>query len=108
MQEVYVANNPIDATAMQDYLKTHGIDAVVQGELLFQLMGPGALGAPTVSVPDEEADRARLLIEEFERGTNRQDHVPWQCPSCAEVIEPEFGVCWKCGANRPDDPESAL
>lgn len=61
MREVYIAKDPLDATAMQDFLQTHGIPAVVLGEMTFAIIGQGGFGAPTVSVADEDADRARTL-----------------------------------------------
>jgi hypothetical protein len=29
---------------------------------------------------------------------------PWKCPKCAEMSEPQFDSCWKCGSVRKDDP----
>lgn len=101
MREVYSAKDPLDATAMQDFLQSHGIPAVVLGELTFAIIGQGGFGTPTVSVPDEDADRARGLIEEFERAI---DQASWRCPSCHEINESQFDACWQCGTSRPSEP----
>ena len=27
---------------------------------------------------------------------------PWKCPKCGEILEPQFGSCWKCGTVREE------
>jgi hypothetical protein len=103
MREVYTAKDPLDAAAMQDFLQAHGILAVVLGEMAFAIIGQAGFGAPTVSVSDEDANRARLLIEEFERTNDRVQEPSWRCPSCDEINEPQFEACWQCGMTRPND-----
>ncbi len=30
----------------------------------------------------------------------------WICPHCDERLEGQFTACWKCGAKRPEKPET--
>ena len=25
----------------------------------------------------------------------------WRCPRCCELVEPQFGACWRCGERQP-------
>jgi len=69
MKPVYTADDPIQAHVVKNFLESHGIPAVVLGESLFALRGPGAPfsddSLPQVWVTnDEDAPAARELIEQ--------------------------------------------
>jgi len=69
MTPVYTADDPIQAHVIKNFLEARGIPAVVVGGSLFSVRGPGAAmsddSLPQVWVTnDDDADRARQLIEE--------------------------------------------
>lgn len=100
-REVYSARDPANAEIVKDFLEAHGIPAEVHGYYLWG--GVGQLPAdvyPTIWVINlEDKNEARRLLKEFEAGTTRRG-TPWRCPGCHEKLEPQFDVCWRCGARR--------
>jgi hypothetical protein len=55
--------------------------------------------APQLWVIDDlDEGRARLLLAELHRA---QAGPPWTCATCGELLEAQFGQCWKCGSARP-------
>jgi hypothetical protein len=106
VREVYLAQNPIEATLLVELLKAEGIEAVVQGEYLYAIRGLVPATYPTVwVVNDDEYDQARMMALEFDRQQqvdgDQEPLAPWVCPACGERIEGQFEQCWHCGADRP-------
>ncbi len=64
---------------------------------------PGAIFYPEVwIIKDSEFVRACELRD----GVTKLPALPqnsWTCPSCGEMLEGQFGSCWKCGAIRNTD-----
>jgi hypothetical protein len=105
-----MAENPIEAQMVVDLLQAEGIAARIQGEHIFAVRGALPIAYPTVWVLDEaNYDRARGLALEYDRGryagegSDEPRPAPWTCPQCGERIEGQFGLCWQCGADRPDE-----
>jgi len=48
----------------------------------------------------EEIDR-----EEKSKKAPKPHGAPWKCPKCGEMLESQFGACWKCGALRKLESE---
>jgi hypothetical protein len=46
---------------------------------------------------DEDAERAELALR---NSASPKGGPPWNCASCAEIIEGQFTQCWRCGAYR--------
>jgi hypothetical protein len=110
VKQVYLAQNPIEASLLVDLLGGEGIEAVVQGEHLYAIRGIVPMSYPTVwVVDDEQYEQARALALEFDRqqqaGGVQVPLKPWVCPSCGETIEGQFDQCWHCGAERPAGAE---
>ena len=103
MKEVYLASDPVQANMIKDWLAQHRIRAKVFGEFAWGARGElAADGYPKVMLEDErDYELARQLIEEFQRPDPLA--ASWICPECAETIEPEFSVCWQCGAAHPNN-----
>lgn len=106
MIKVFVAQHPTEAHLVKGLLETDGIVAEVQGERLFAVRGEVPITEdtlPTVWVDDGSAERALAIIEDYARRNAPADSLdpPWQCASCGEQVEAQFGTCWKCGAERP-------
>ena len=106
MIEVYRAAHPAQAHLLRGLLGAEGIEAVVVGEYGFNVRGEAPMTEETLPrvcvVNVEDAGRARAIAVGFDRGTPAEapDAVSWTCSQCGELIEGQFGECWKCGASR--------
>ncbi|GAA4321697.1 DUF2007 domain-containing protein [Pigmentiphaga soli] len=49
----------------------------------------------------EDRDAALRLIEQS-RNPPPAARPHWYCETCQEWLEPQFSVCWQCGADRED------
>ena len=72
---VFVASGEIHAQQIRAFLEAEGISAIERGESLRNTHGLtlDGLGAVEILVADEDADRARSLLEAAEAGTLRLD-----------------------------------
>ena len=81
-------------------LRAAGIDCEIRNTVLSGALGeiPFLECAPQIWIRNalDEA-RARELIARL-RGPVEGE--PWPCSRSGEVLEPQFGQCWKCGAAR--------
>ncbi|GAA6143242.1 DUF2007 domain-containing protein [Hydrogenophaga sp. 5NK40-0174] len=74
MQIVYQAANSLEAHVVKDVLRQQGISSVVLGEHLQGAMGElPAANLVRVEVDDQEVDRARELISEWEAASPQDD-----------------------------------
>lgn len=99
MPIVYRAASMIDAQMVLDDLIAAGMKARIQGGYLSGAIGelpPDQLISVWI---DQEMhfDRARQVVEEFE-ATQRLRGAERPCPNCDEMLAPQFGRCWRCGA----------
>lgn len=103
MRQVYLAADPIQAEIIKDYLAGHGIEAVVQGAMLWGGRGDLPLDAyPSIwVVRDAQAERARRLVMDWERRDPDADE--WHCPRCGEPLPGEFTLCWRCAGQAETD-----
>lgn len=105
--EVYAAADLGQAHFLRDMLANAGIDARVVGDSISAGLGfpPVGESAPCVWVRRADEAKARELLEEFEKVHARPhpetDPRPaWRCPSCGEMVEADFDVCWNCQKPR--------
>lgn len=109
MKRIYVAPNLALAHHLKALLQEVGIPAVVRGEFggAESFFGRDQSAYPSVWVRDERyAELAAPLVRDFEQSMAQRaepDPSPatWTCRSCGEIVEEQFGVCWKCGGDRP-------
>jgi hypothetical protein len=95
------ADHPLQAAIWADTLRAAGIRCEVRNTTLSGAMGeiPFLECAPQVWLLNEgDETQAREIL--------RQLRLPvvgasWHCAECGEDSEPQFGSCWKCGAERP-------
>jgi hypothetical protein len=101
MQCVYQGSGPTDAHLVHHWLVRNEVRAAIRGMHRMGLGGevPVNEAWPSVWVGDEDVERARALITEFEGP--KLVHPRWLCAACGEDNEPNFGSCWNCGADRP-------
>jgi hypothetical protein len=108
MTRVYLARDPQEAHLLVGLLKSHGIEAVVQGEELWGVRGElpfGASSAPSLWVAEEDALKAREIVLSAPRQVE-PGGKPWTCAKCGERLEAQFTSCWNCGAGRPESPRA--
>jgi hypothetical protein len=134
MTRVYTAANPSEAELVRQLLEHEGIRAVVQGASLWGARGGLPFGtdtSPTVCVNDADSQRALQILADHKPAPehcsncgynlfglpeprcpecgepfDRPKGPPWQCEGCGEIIEGQFAACWKCGHERPEEPEN--
>lgn len=106
MKRVYIAVNLPDAHLVKGILEGENIDAVVQGEYLFNIRGEVPVTpetSPSVWVVDEsDYERALEVLSELHVGEGplAQAGAEWRCSQCGETNGPQFTQCWQCGKDR--------
>jgi hypothetical protein len=88
--------DPISVHTVRLLLQANGITVSVLGEDLFAAGGEFPVPLPSVWVRNEDYERAAALIAAKDTKTRES----WICSSCGEVVEDQFGECWKCGRER--------
>jgi hypothetical protein len=84
----------------KNLLAAEGIRAMVKNEILSSAMGelpPAECQAELWVLSDDDAERAARIL----RHENTSPGTAWHCTACAELCEPQFTQCWRCGAYRP-------
>jgi len=111
--QVYIARDSMEAHFLRGVLAEEGIAATVMGENLATARGrlpmtPDTL--PSVWVAHDEAPRASQIVEGFVATSRDADagnapaasKAKWTCPTCGELVEPQFTDCWNCQTPRPE------
>lgn len=100
MSVVYTAANPFEAHLCKQFLEMQGIEARVDGEILWMSRGEFPLNEatnPKVNVSEEDHSRALELIEQFQdEHREREMAAAWACGNCRELNPAGFEVCWNC------------
>jgi len=104
--EVYSAADITEAYFLRDVLGDAGISARVVGDSLTGMLPPGEETAPRLWVFRADEARSREIVKEYER-VHRQPHLDddrpaetWKCPTCGELVEADFELCWNCQTPR--------
>jgi hypothetical protein len=90
------------AGLLKELLTREGIDCLVRNEQLFSALGeiPFLECYPELWIVDDEVyPRAKLLLDGW-LANDPETSVSWTCPQCGEILEGQFGACWKCGSRR--------
>lgn len=97
MRRVYTAAHLPDAQLLTHSLEAAGVRARVFNESLQGGVGELPHVYPEVWIEDEnDWERARSLVEKFERSVTRNKGVV-RCPQCHEENPGTFEICWQCG-----------
>jgi len=94
------ADHPLQAAIWADTLRAAGIRCEVRNTTLSGAMGeiPFLECAPQVWLVNEgDETQAREILLQLRLPIVG---APWRCAECGEESEPQFGTCWKCGAER--------
>jgi hypothetical protein len=90
------------AGLLKELLEREGIACLIRNDHLFAALGdiPFLECFPELWVVDDEVwPRARLLLDNWLKD-GEDDAGSWSCPDCEEILEGQFGSCWKCGKER--------
>jgi hypothetical protein len=104
MTRVFSHPDPAITHLVLNRLEQLGVDAVIQGEANGRGMGE----VPPIAAWSEVwvADGASLADVEaaVAEVTAEPEATPasWTCPTCDEVVDGQFSVCWACGTFAPD------
>src|SRR5687768_18416115 len=101
MKQVYSARNEVDAQLVKGFLDERGIESVVQGAGLQNILGSIPMTpdtSPGIWVREEDLDRALYAIACF--NTNAVPAQPVAHPGTpsesGEPTEPQFTKGWNC------------
>ena len=101
MRCVHRTSNRTFAQLLRGALETEGVASMVLGEHLTPLQGEVAAGAAAeyrlCILDDDQWTRASRLVAQWLEEPRGPVKV-WECHGCGERHEPQFGACWKCGA----------
>ena len=103
MKQIHTAKHALEAHVIKGFLESHGIEAVVRGEMLTSGWGELPVDLCSVWITDDaQFDQADRLLIAFLKGTLASElgAQSWQCPDCNEMLEGQFAECWNCGARR--------
>ena len=106
MKRVYIAANLPDAHLVKEILEGENIDAVVQGEYLWNIRGEVPVTTETSPsvwvVEDSDYERALEVLSALNTKEKplMQDEAEWRCGQCGETNGPQFTQCWQCGKDR--------
>jgi hypothetical protein len=104
---IKVFTSPTSAIAelAQQYLEAHEVRTELRNDKLISTAGVatawGEVWVEVWVVDERQEALARTLIEDFE-GKSESDETEWRCPTCEMKLQPQFGLCWRCGTERPD------
>ena len=96
--KIYSADNVLEVGLMRSLLELNGIASELRNHHTSSLLGevPYTSTWPELWANVESASQAQKLIGDAQK----QDvsGADWSCPSCDELIPPNFELCWQCGA----------
>jgi len=90
-----------EAGLLKELLEKEGVACLIRNEQLFSALGeiPFLECFPELWVVDDEVwPRAKSLLDNWLN--NEEETASWVCSSCGEILEGQFGACWKCGKER--------
>ena len=100
---VYSADTLTQVALVRNVLAMAGIETEIRNEHLGSVVGE----LPPISVWPElwvcrERDiaAAERAVADYLTGETPAGPA-WQCPSCGADNEPQFALCWQCGAAAP-------
>lgn len=104
MKKVHIARDPGEAGLLKGILENEGIEVDVRGDWLFAARGELAMTSDTLPsvwvINDSDFARATELAAAFFQNQAQPDGEDWKCAGCGEQVEPQFGSCWNCRAER--------
>ena len=105
---MFEARDVAEAELVKGLLESLGITASVRGDDPWGTRDDsGYTGvAPTVHVVNDADEAAATDVVTAYRERGELPSSPggdWRCRNCGHESEPQFGACWRCGAERAED-----
>jgi hypothetical protein len=99
MKRIYLAGDISQAQLMVNMLEQQNIPARIENFHQSSGLGELAVTFPEVWLRrEQDADRARAIIDNFEARSNLPDDDQI-CPQCQEPNPASFDLCWACQAD---------
>lgn len=104
MKKVFVAQHPTEAHLLKGVLESRGILSEIRGEALFGARGeiPFTEALPEIWVLNDDQVSEALQVLRSRSAETSDVGQSWRCSNCGETVEPQFTVCWRCNADKPD------
>jgi hypothetical protein len=102
VKRVFATTVLADVGHLKNLLEQDGIGCFIKHEQLSGGLGdlPFLDCQPELWVyADGDVPRAETLITEALRAAPMHGGTPWTCKHCGEANDPQFAVCWRCGAS---------
>jgi hypothetical protein len=102
--KVYSNEDRFLVQQIKDMLESKGISCFIKNE--FAIGGAGDLSPfdcwPEVWIIDDDwQTKAEQMILDVK--SDPQHGRDWYCSECGEVNAGSFGICWRCGAQAPQN-----
>ena len=107
MKRLYVARDLIEAHLVRTLLEAEGCRSTVREDDPWGArteVGGFEHTWPTVWLLDEAQEaEAGAVVNLYRSGAGAETcgAQEWRCPRCCELVEPQFGACWRCGERQP-------
>ncbi len=105
MIEIYKAPTPQDAYILLALLEAEGVDAVVENDKLFNMVGElpysGEILPSVVITDNSQKNKALNIVNSYIDNLNKKcDNKEWICKECGESNPDSFELCWSCQKER--------
>ncbi len=98
MKKVFSTSDPVIISHYKTILENQGIACILKNYYLTGAAGELPINTcwPELWIIDNSHYKeAKAILSKLDQPVSA-DY--WTCPSCGEINEPEFGVCWQCGS----------
>jgi len=98
--KIYRAANLSEARFIEGILINNSIEVSVLGEGLSIAVGelPTDVVQVNLFVKDNDASKAKSLIDEYEKKINNKTLESWLCKDCDASNPETFEICWRCNS----------
>lgn len=101
MKKIYSITDRVFIYLLKSKLEEKGINCIIKNEQP-PLAGeiPPVIAPPELWVMDDEQFLYAKKIIQDELTEISTVKECWKCPTCQELIEGQFNVCWRCGCSK--------
>jgi len=105
MIKIHTAPTAVEIHNLKNALEHQGIACDIRGEFRRAAVGelpPNECWVELWIVEDSDEEASRRIMSQ----ATSTAPPSWKCPGCDEVIEGQFGKCWKCQHDRSHGVDS--
>ena len=105
MIEIYKAPTPQDAYILLALLEAEGIDAVIENDKLFNMVGElpysGEILPSVIITDNSQKEKALSIVDRYIDNLNKIcTNKEWICKECGTSNPDSFEICWRCQKER--------